>query len=306
MNVEKKKVAFFGDLDNLHATLANNGRMLDSNEITKALFALGEIRVAFAKMYSHWGTKSEQVQRDLMSAGFELIECPLVDVGGQETKSSTDHEMMRGIDQLIDHSDVDIFVIGSGDRDFLRVLQKVRFAGKEVVLLCTPYGASSDLKRAADNVIEISGVEPWRGGNGNKVIKSWSWAQEEIEAHCLAVFSERYREGIEQTLASLPRPLPTVIEGCLLKAMKQIRIAEDNGKYISLSHIRNLICTPRSPKVIESWAEGVNPSNIMAVLVEMSKTGVLEKRETDDEKSPVTYKVNRLHPFVRWILKRHP
>lgn len=298
----KKKVAFFGDFDYLFVSLREKGRVFDPQEVIKRV--LGEGILIFAKMYADWIPKAayKQTLRDLIVAGFELVECPTIDVGGGNTKSSTDDEMSTGIRRTLQHMEADVFIIGTGDRDFLRTMQDIKFVGKEVVLMCTSEGASADLKSVADRVIIVGD-----NGEATETVPQVSWPQEELEAHCKTVFAETTPDGIEAVSRNIPEKLSELIEGCLLKAIGQIEWGKEVGRRITLGHIRNVISTPRPPMTLEPWAEGVNPNNVFSVLVEMSKADVLHGETVDGPSGPITaYQVSRAHPFTKWVMGRHP
>jgi uncharacterized protein (TIGR00288 family) len=133
------KIAVFVDYDN---------QQLD-------LFALIELlrergRVVIRKAYADWVTR-QSYRKTVVQAGFELIDCPKVTA---THKNAADIRL--AVDCLsvsYDNEDIELFVIVTGDVDFVPLINKLRAMGRETVVVASDGSAAELLQQACDEYI---------------------------------------------------------------------------------------------------------------------------------------------------------
>jgi hypothetical protein len=105
----------------------------------------------------------------LFRAGFRLIHCPSWPSGGI-MKSVTDDVMAQDLrDQLETAEDVEIFVLATGDRNFIAVANALKRHGKQVYVAAEERSLSRELGALADRLILLDpppGSQPQRRSEG--------------------------------------------------------------------------------------------------------------------------------------------
>ncbi|MEZ4686305.1 MAG: NYN domain-containing protein [Bacteroidia bacterium] len=105
--------------------------------------AKGKLRVK--KVYADWSKKKfSQYQKNLMIQGFDLVHLPETNLLG---KNGSD---MRLVIDVMDHiqtfPEIDTVIIGSGDSDFIPLLQYLQSKNKEVVIIGFEHSVSAVIK----------------------------------------------------------------------------------------------------------------------------------------------------------------
>jgi hypothetical protein len=120
----------------------------DLSPITKLCQEHG--RVIMAKAYADWRMKSiNRFQSDLYAAGVELIH-----VLSRGQKNAVDVYLAVDIVEMaLTLQHLDVFVIVSGDRDFVRALQVIRKYQKKIIVIAPKWSLSPDLKALCDEFI---------------------------------------------------------------------------------------------------------------------------------------------------------
>lgn len=144
-------VGLFVDFENLIYGLVDKYGEQGAFELFKVQvlseFALrfGEVSSAYA--YADWRIKAvNQWQIDLYSRGVELVH-----VLGRGGKNAVDIRMAIDlVESIYTHPMIDTYVVVSGDRDFLPVINALKRAGKRVVALSTSRAMSKEMKRVCD------------------------------------------------------------------------------------------------------------------------------------------------------------
>jgi uncharacterized LabA/DUF88 family protein len=146
-----EEVALFVDLENITSSL-----WIQYRQGVDPQAFIGKARkyglISFARAYGDFSQQHmERLSNGLRVAGIEPFDCP-VKVSGERTQSTVD--MNIAIDLLemsIDRPNVKTVVLMSGDRDFIRVVARLRHRlGKVVVIAGVPGTISRDLVAAAD------------------------------------------------------------------------------------------------------------------------------------------------------------
>lgn len=155
------QVALLIDFENLV-------RAVDEEDIDcEAVFRLADEygRVLVANAYADWRMKDvNQYQADLYGLGIDLVH-----VFGQRRgaliKNAVDVKMaVDAVSLMSSLSHIDIYVIVSGDRDFIHVLKELRRHGKTVIGVSPNSAVSSDFSSLCDRFVRYealtSAVEP--------------------------------------------------------------------------------------------------------------------------------------------------
>ncbi|MDO8531513.1 MAG: NYN domain-containing protein [Dehalococcoidia bacterium] len=143
------EVALFIDFENIRYSMVKlYGQEPDPQKLMAKALKYGRVSVASA--YADFSRHPEALARRFEVAGIARVDVP--------PKVRTDHEESRVdlfmlldiIDALLDRPQVDIFVLMTGDSDFIRVAVKLknRF-GKKVIISGVPGAVSNDLVQCA-------------------------------------------------------------------------------------------------------------------------------------------------------------
>lgn len=125
------------------------------------LFRLAEEygRVLVANAYADWRMKDvNQYQTELYRRGAELVHV-LGKWGGGGHKNAVDVKMaVDAIGAMSQFPHIDVFVIVSGDRDFIHVLRALRRQGKYVVGVSPRAAASEDFAALCDRFVQYDAL----------------------------------------------------------------------------------------------------------------------------------------------------
>ncbi len=164
MNVDAAtvgQVALLIDFENLV-------RAVDEEDIDcDAVFRLADEygRVLVANAYADWRMRDvNQYQADLYGLGIELVHV-FGQRRGAQIKNAVDVKMaVDAISLMSSLPHIDIYVIVSGDRDFIHVLKELRRHGKTVIGVSPNSAVSSDFSSLCDRFLRYealtSTVEP--------------------------------------------------------------------------------------------------------------------------------------------------
>ncbi len=97
-------------------------------------FAASKGDICVRKAYANWQiSQLKQYQKSLTAHGFETIHLPNTSSQG---KNGADVKLVVDVMECLEQlKHIDTFVIGSGDTDFIPLLQKIRQRGKKVVVI---------------------------------------------------------------------------------------------------------------------------------------------------------------------------
>ncbi|MCK4444255.1 MAG: NYN domain-containing protein [Thermoplasmata archaeon] len=134
--MEEGNIAVYLDFENLalgaEETYPSQMKPLKMAPIIDYLTTKGNICVR--KAYADWSNSAfSGYQRDLIEVGFEMIHLPGTSARG---KAGADVKLaVDAIEMLDSFESLDIFVIGSGDTDFIPLIQRLRARGKNVIVI---------------------------------------------------------------------------------------------------------------------------------------------------------------------------
>lgn len=97
-------------------------------------FALDQGAIRIKRAYADWSRDLfAQYQPKLMEKGFELIHLPATNLQG---KNGSDVRLAIDVMEMLEQfPDIDFVIIGSGDTDFIPLIQRLRSRGKTVLVL---------------------------------------------------------------------------------------------------------------------------------------------------------------------------
>ncbi len=155
--MEERNIAVYLDFENLalgaEETYPSQMLPLKLGPIIDYLATKGNICIR--KAYADWSNPAFSVyQRDLIEAGFEMIHMP-----GTSSRGKAGADVKLAIDavEMLDVSEhLNSIVIGSGDTDFIPLIQRLRSRGKEVIVIGFEHTVGTLLKR---NCTEYRGLE---------------------------------------------------------------------------------------------------------------------------------------------------
>jgi len=150
--VERTKIAVFVDVENLTQWIKYGG----PEELLSELSSIGQIIVRRA--YGNWGNQHLQsFQGELNRQGFELIH-NFHPVSG---KNSSDIQLtIDVIEHALRLTDVEWFVLATGDSDFSPLFRRLREMGKEVIGTGPRSPLSESVKTSCSKFIYTDKVEP--------------------------------------------------------------------------------------------------------------------------------------------------
>ena len=155
------QVALLIDFENLV-------RSVDTEDIDcEAVFRLADEygRVLVASAYADWRMRDvNQYQTDLYGLGIELVHV-LAQRRGAVIKNAVDVKMaVDAVSLMATLPHIDVYVIVSGDRDFIHLLKELRRHGKTVIGVSPNRAVSSDFSSLCDRFVRYealtSTVEP--------------------------------------------------------------------------------------------------------------------------------------------------
>ncbi len=89
-------------------------------------------------------------------AGIEAEHYPIKEYGDRIRSSADVHMVLDIIDTALDRPNIDTYILMTGDRDFLRVVNRLRNRlGKRVIIVGVQGAVSQDLQEAADEVVYL-------------------------------------------------------------------------------------------------------------------------------------------------------
>ncbi len=99
----------------------------------------------------------------LYQHGFRLIHCPAWPNQRGRLKSVVDDVMAQDLrDQLEYAPEIEVFILGSGDRNFIAVANALKRHGKRVVVAADQESINRELRLCADEYLALPRTRGWR------------------------------------------------------------------------------------------------------------------------------------------------
>lgn len=155
--MDGQNVAIYLDFENLaisaETVYPSKNKPLDLEPIVD--FATTKGVICVRKAYGDWSKEIfAQYQHNLMEQGFELIHLPETNLQG---KNGSDVRLAVDVMAYVESfPEIDTFVIGSGDTDFIPLIQHLRSRGKAVIIVGFEHSVGKLVKR---NSVEFKALE---------------------------------------------------------------------------------------------------------------------------------------------------
>lgn len=160
--MEERTIAIYLDFENLALSAET---VYSSKEKPLAMgplvdFASAKGLICVKKAYADWSREIfSQYQNRLMEQGFELVHLPSATYQG---KNGCDVRLAVDVMEYLQlHPGIHRVLIGSGDTDFIPLIQRLRARGKEVIILGFEHSVGALVKR---NCNEFKSLEELLGG----------------------------------------------------------------------------------------------------------------------------------------------
>lgn len=155
--MEGKNIAIYLDFENLAISAETVYPSQDKPLLLEPIldFIASKGTVCQKKTYADWSKDIfSQYQSKLMEFGFELIHLPETNLQG---KNGSDVRLTIDVmEYMTTFPGIDLIVIGSGDTDFIPLIQRLRMYGKEVIVLGFEHSVGKLVKR---NSTEFKSLE---------------------------------------------------------------------------------------------------------------------------------------------------
>jgi hypothetical protein len=150
-------VAIFLDLDNVVIGATEANLTFDINLILDHVKQLTGGRVVLRRAYGDW-QQHQSVVKELATAGFELQSIVRL---SHMSKNLADMQMVvDAIETLIDGHQFTTYVVVTGDRDFVPLVQALRKRGKQVIGIGLKHTSSKGLVSLCDQYIYYEELAP--------------------------------------------------------------------------------------------------------------------------------------------------
>jgi len=156
-------IAIFVDHENIFYSCLNNEKCFPVYDAVKeACLKFGD-RVAFGACYADWDKMSAGI-RFVVAAGLTPRMCPDTKTSGsanyQQRKSSLDNILAAEMMETLMHNpNIEVFVLVSGDRDYIPFINLLRREGKRVVVIGEKHSVARDLRESADSHIYLQDIK---------------------------------------------------------------------------------------------------------------------------------------------------
>lgn len=148
--MDEENIAVYLDFENLvlsaEEVYPSKEKALSLGPIIEYISSRGNICIK--KSYADWSKQIfSRYQRSLIEYGFEMIHLPATTAKG---KNGADVRLaIDAIENMASNQIIDTFVIGSGDTDFLALIQRIRSRGKKVIILGFEHSAGALIKTSS-------------------------------------------------------------------------------------------------------------------------------------------------------------
>ena len=264
-------VAVFVDFENIYISIRNKyGEQPNFDSIRDKCQEYG--RVTIARAYADW-YRYPRVTNALYANSIEPMYVPTYyydrEEGrmGRAIKNSVDiHMCIDCMKTLYTHPNIDTYVVITGDRDFIPLINAIRQQGKRVIVIGVADAASSHLAQSADEFIFYSQiVDHLRDQDAQERVHITKGEQDPYQTLVQAVKLARQRGNLA-TLATLKL---LMIE--LLGDFDETKLKDKKGKnfdkfrdFVKEAERRSLVQVFSSGSVTEVFLPGEDPLKLSA------------------------------------------
>jgi len=155
-------VAMLIDWDNFYSQCAERGIIVQPARLKEVGRRAGRVRWSAVFVDATRLTYAQRVQ--LFTEGFDICDCPkLATAHSSCLKDTVDAAIIERLHALANFVEVDEIVLGSADRDYLRVVQHLRDSGKRVRILTPTPKDHPTLLQHSDGAIAYALAEATEG-----------------------------------------------------------------------------------------------------------------------------------------------
>ena len=141
-------IAVFIDLDNVAIGASEANVKFDVQLLLRHIQEITEGRIVLRKAYADW-RQHHHFPKSLAAAGFELQST----VNFMDKNLADMQMVVDAMETLVDGHDFATYILVTGDRDFMPLVQSLRKRGKEVIGIGIRHTSSSSLKSLVDRYI---------------------------------------------------------------------------------------------------------------------------------------------------------
>lgn len=264
---DANNVAMLIDWDNFYSQCAERGIIVQPARLKEAGRRAGRVRWSAIFVDATRLTLAQRTQ--LFTEGFDICDCPkLATAHSSAMKDTVDAAIIERLHALADFVEVDEILLGSADRDYLRVVQHLRDSGKRVRILTPTPKDHPTLLQHSDGCVAYALAE----------------AVEGLARDLAAVFNRGDFADVSPRAQSELRSLALIVvlmDGRLNVNARDVgfrRLMED------LSRSEELRAQNLTPEAIKERVEFLIDREVVL-------------KEQDDRKY-YRYRVARRHPFV--------
>jgi uncharacterized LabA/DUF88 family protein len=201
-------VAVYLDFENLYVSLKTTVKMDPNFDVLmEKCREFG--RVTVARAYADWSEFTRILTSQMFANGFEPVYVPTrkfydAKTRGEARKNSVDiHITIDIVKSLFLHENVDVFILISGDRDYVPLINQIRQHGKSVYAIGVAGCTSSELSVAVDDMFFYhqlleDGTEPEQAVDVyNKLMQAIRMARQRGYPTTLGILKPIMKELIE-------------------------------------------------------------------------------------------------------------
>lgn len=156
--VRVPNVAMLIDWDNFYSQCAERGVIVRPARLKEVGRSAGRLRWSAVFVDA---TRLSATQRiELFTEGFDICDCPKLAAGAHGVaKDTVDAAVIGKLHALADFLEVEEIILGTADRDYLRVVQHLRDSGKRVRIMTPTPRDRPTLVQHSDGAIAYAPVE---------------------------------------------------------------------------------------------------------------------------------------------------
>lgn len=151
VGVARPRVALIVDRDNFACGCNGKGITVSPATLKERAKAIGT--PVWSAVFADSSKLTLQERCSWYSNGFDIHDCPRLPNGKGDGKDSVDPAIIEKLHALASFLTVDVVVLASADRDYLRAVQAIRDGGKQVRILVPTAADARALSTCADGVI---------------------------------------------------------------------------------------------------------------------------------------------------------
>lgn len=169
-SIIRNDVAIFLDLDNVIIAASEARLVFDVNVVLDYVKTSTKGRVVLRRGYGDW-RQNPDLMRQVASAGFELQSAVRL---SSMSKNLADMQLVvDAVETLIDGYSFETYVLVTGDRDFMPLVQTLRKRGKHVIGIGVRHATSNSLANLCDEYVYYDDLADVRRQLTKNELREW-------------------------------------------------------------------------------------------------------------------------------------